>query len=64
MNAKDSVSLQLRFHLLHAFEGRGFQGTDRSIRLTMVTTEGIEHNEGWQSIQSEVLLDDLFEHEG
>ncbi len=23
------------------------------IHLTMVTTEGIEHNEGWQSIQSE-----------
>lgn len=30
----------------------------------MVTSEGVEHNEGWQSIQSEVVLDDLFEHEG
>lgn len=34
--------------------------TDKSIHLTMITSEGVEHNEGWQSIQSEVMLEDLF----
>lgn len=38
-------------------------GTGKSIHLTMVTSDGVEHNEGWQSIQSEVMLDDLFSHE-
>lgn len=38
-------------------------GTDKSIHLTMITSEGVEHNEGWQTIQSEVVLDDLFSHE-
>ncbi len=36
-------------------------GTNKSIHLTMITAEGVEHNEGWNSIQSEVTLDDLFE---
>ena len=38
-------------------------GTDKSIHLTMITSDGVEHNEGWQSIQSEVVLDDLFTKE-
>lgn len=37
--------------------------TDKSIHLTMITSEGVEHNEGWQSIQSEVVLEDLFQDE-
>lgn len=35
-------------------------GTYKSIHLTMITSNGVERNEGWQSIQSEVVLDDLF----
>jgi len=34
--------------------------TSKSIHLTMITAEGVEHNEGWQNIQSEVTLSDLF----
>lgn len=34
--------------------------TDKTLHLTMITSEGLEHNEGWHSIQSELTLDDLF----
>lgn len=60
-----SISPEYASHMLSRAEAfKVLTGTDKSIHLTMVTTEGIEHNEGWQNIQSEVLLDDLFEHEG
>jgi len=36
-------------------------GTNKSIHLTMISAEGLDHNEGWNSIQSEVTLNDLFE---
>lgn len=36
-------------------------GTNKSVHLTMITAEGVAHNEGWQNIQGEVTLDDLFE---
>ena len=35
--------------------------TKKSVHITMLTTYGIKHNEYWGNIQSEVLLDDLFE---
>lgn len=35
-------------------------GTRKTIHLTMVTSYGVEHNAGWQNIQSEVTMDDLF----
>ncbi|MDR0230831.1 MAG: AAA family ATPase [Dysgonamonadaceae bacterium] len=34
--------------------------TKKSVHITMVTTYGVKHNEYWNNIQSEVLLDDLF----
>ena len=38
-------------------------GTRKTIHLTMVTSYGVEHNAGWQNIQSEVTMDDLFQVE-
>ena len=35
--------------------------TKKSVHITMLTTYGLTHNEYWNNIQSEVLLDDLFE---
>jgi len=32
----------------------------KTIHITMITTYGVKHNEYWNTIQSEVLLDDLF----
>jgi AAA+ ATPase superfamily predicted ATPase len=34
--------------------------TKKSVHVTMITTYGVKHNEYWNNIQSEVLLDDLF----
>ena len=34
--------------------------TRKTLRLTMITTYGIEHNEYWHNIHSEVTIDDLF----
>ena len=36
--------------------------TRKTIHTTMVTTYGVVHNAYWNNIQSEVLLDDLFEY--
>jgi len=35
--------------------------TKKSVHVTMITIYGIKHNEYWNNIQSEVLLDDLFD---
>lgn len=37
--------------------------TRKTLHLTMITSYGVEHNAGWQNIQSEVVLDDLFQVE-
>ena len=37
--------------------------TKKSVHITMITTYGIKHNEYWNDIQSEVVLDDLFSYE-
>jgi hypothetical protein len=34
--------------------------TKKAVHITMITTYGVKHNEYWNNIQSEVLLDDLF----
>jgi undecaprenyl pyrophosphate synthase len=34
--------------------------TKKSVHLTMITTYGVKHNEYWNNVQSEVILDDLF----
>jgi AAA+ ATPase superfamily predicted ATPase len=34
--------------------------TRKAIRITMITTYGVKHNEYWGNIQSEVTMDDLF----
>lgn len=34
--------------------------TNKSLQLTMVTSAGLVHNAGWQSINNEVDIDDLF----
>ena len=34
--------------------------TKKSVHITIITTYGVKHNEYWNNIQSEVLLDDLF----
>ena len=36
---------------------------DKPLHLTMITSYGVEHNAGWQNIQNEVVLDDLFKVE-
>lgn len=57
-----SISPEYAAHMLSRSESfRVLTGTDKSVHLTMVTAEGVEHNEGWQNIQNEVTLDDLFE---
>ena len=38
-------------------------GTKKTLYLTMITSYGVEHNAGWQNIQNEVVLDDLFKVE-
>ena len=38
-------------------------GTKKTLHLTMITSYGVEHNAGWQNIQNEVVLDDLFKVE-
>ncbi|MDO5446253.1 MAG: ATP-binding protein [Prevotellaceae bacterium] len=35
-------------------------GTRSALHLTMVTTYGVSHNQYWNKVQSEVLMDDLF----
>ena len=35
--------------------------TRKTVHTTMITTYGVKHNEYWGNIQSEVILDDLFE---
>lgn len=32
----------------------------KAINLTMITSNGLEHNQGWNAVQNEVKLDDLF----
>ena len=39
---------------------REVTGTNKSLQLTMVTSSGLVHNAGWQSINNEVDVDDLF----
>lgn len=39
---------------------REVTGTKKSLHLTMVTSAGLVHNAGWQNINSEVNVDDLF----
>ena len=39
---------------------REVTGTNKSLQLTMVTSAGLVHNAGWQSINNEVDVDDLF----
>ena len=34
--------------------------TKKTVHITMISTYGIKHNEYWNNIQSEVVLDDLF----
>jgi hypothetical protein len=34
--------------------------TRKTVHITLVTTYGVKHNEYWNNIQSEVMLDDLF----
>ena len=36
-------------------------GTKKSVHITMITTCGVKHNAYWNNIQSEVLLDELFQ---
>ena len=38
-------------------------GTKKTLHLSMITSYGVEHNAGWQNIQNEVVLDDLFKVE-
>ena len=38
-------------------------GTKKALHLSMITSYGVEHNAGWQNIQNEVVLDDLFKVE-
>ncbi|GHU92080.1 hypothetical protein FACS1894155_12260 [Bacteroidia bacterium] len=34
--------------------------TRKAVHITMVTTYGVKHNEYWNNIQSEVIVNDLF----
>lgn len=56
-----SISAEYAGHMRSRAETfRVLTGTGKSIHLTMITAMGLAHNEGWQSIQSEVTLEDLF----
>lgn len=59
-----SISTEYASHMRERAEAfRILSDTDKSIHLTMITSDGVEHNEGWNSIQSEVTLEDLFADE-
>lgn len=56
-----SISPDYASYMLSRAESfKELTGTEKSIHLTMITSGGVEHNEGWQSIQSEIVLNDLF----
>ena len=40
---------------------RSVTGTKKAIHSIMVTTDGLTRNEYWGDVQSEILLDDLYE---
>lgn len=61
VNGKYSISKEYADRLMERREAfRSLTSTDKALHLTMITSEGLEHNEGWHSIQSELTLDDLF----
>jgi len=56
-----SISPEYAAYMLSRAESfKELTGTDKSIHLTIITSNGVERNEGWQIIQNEVVLDDLF----
>ena len=56
LTKKDAEALDNRIEML-----RSITGTDKAIHLTMVTARGIVQNDYADSIQSQIVLDDLFE---
>lgn len=61
VNGKYSISKEYADRLMERREAfRSLTSTDKALHLTMITSEGLEHNEGWHSIQNELTLDDLF----
>ncbi len=55
------IDREYSFDLAHKIE-RLLQTTKtrKTIHLTMVTVNGVAHNEYWGEVQSEVVADDLF----
>jgi len=63
-NGKFSITPDYATHLINRREiFRTATGTRKSLNLTMITSCGLEHNAGWQNIQNEVELDNLFAQE-
>lgn len=61
-NGKFSISADYAQRMKERKEDfRALTNTKKSIHLTMITANGLEQNEGWQIIQSEIILDDLFD---
>ena len=56
MTKKDTEDLDNRIETL-----RSVTGTEKAIHLTMVTTKGVVQNEYADSVQSQIVLEDLFE---
>ena len=61
VSGKFSISQDYARRLAERREAfRTLTSTDKTLHLTMITSDGIEHNEGWHYIQNELTLDDLF----
>lgn len=60
---KRLAGLRLNDYVCRSKTIRIATSTRKTIHLTMVTSFGVERNEGWQNIQSEVVMDDLFRQE-
>lgn len=52
-----TIGATCRWTFLH---GKAMPSNKKTLHLTMITSESIEHNEGWHTIQSELTLYDLF----
>lgn len=63
-NSPYSISSEYAKRMIERREDfRAKTKTSKSLHLTMIAAEGTEHNAGWQNLQSEVTLDDLFKDE-
>lgn len=62
VSGKYAISQEYAHRLVERREAfRSLTSTDKALNLTMITADGLEHNEGWHTVQNELTLDDLFQ---